>query len=105
MQHPRQPHNRARGEVLLEIDGRERRLCVTLGALAELEAAFDAVSFADLGERLAHLSAADLIVVLSALTAGGGEPLSAAELATAQIDPRAAAGAVAQAFQAAFDEG
>lgn len=98
------PHNRARGEVLLAIDGRERRLCVTLGALAELEAAFDAVSFADLGERLAQLSAADLIVVLSALTAGGGEPMNSAALAAAQIDPRAAASAVAQAFQAAFDE-
>lgn len=98
------PHNRARGEVLLAIDGRERRLCITLGALAELEAAFDAVSFADLGERLAQLSAADLIVVLSALTAGGGEPMSGAELATARIDPRAAASAVAEAFLAAFDE-
>lgn len=100
----REPHNRARGEVLLAIDGRERKLCVSLGALAELEAAFDAVSFADLGERLAQLSAADLIVVLSALTAGGGEPMTTAQLASAQIDPRAAANAVAQAFQAAFDE-
>ncbi|MEQ1618833.1 MAG: GTA-gp10 family protein [Terricaulis sp.] len=100
----REPHNRARGEVLLAIDGRERRLCVSLGALAELEAAFDAVSFADLGERLSQLSAADLLVVLSALTAGGGEPMTTAQLAGARIDPRAAASAVAQAFQAAFDE-
>ncbi len=100
----REPHNRARGEVLLAIDGRERRLCVSLGALAELEAAFDAVSFADLGERLAQLSAADLIVVLSALTAGGGEPMTTAQLAGAQIEPRAAASAVAMAFQVAFDE-
>lgn len=100
----REPHNRARGEVLLAIDGRERRLCVTLGALAELEAAFDAISFADLGERLSQLSAADLIVVLAALTAGGGEAMSSAALASAEIDPRAAASAVARAFQAAFDE-
>lgn len=98
------PCNRARGEVLLTIDGRECRLCVTLGALAELEAAFDVISLIQLSERLAQLTAADLIVVLAALVAGGGETMSSAELAAAHIDPRAAANAVAQAFQAAFDE-
>lgn len=96
--------NRARGEVVLEIGGRPRRLCVTLGALAELEAAFDVAAFTDLGERLAKLTAADLIHVLSALTAGGGEAISAAELAASRIDARAAAAAVADAFRAAFDE-
>jgi hypothetical protein len=100
----RQPHNRARGEVLLEIDGRPHRLCVTLGALAELEAAFDVASLAELGERLAHLTAADLVSVLAALTAGGGEAMNAAELVSARIEPRAAAEAVAEAFRAAFDE-
>lgn len=96
-------HNAARGEVLLEIDGTPRRLCLTLGALAELEAAFDAVSLAQLGERLASLSANDLIVVLAALTAGGGAAMNSAELASARIDPKAAAAAVAQAFHAAFE--
>jgi hypothetical protein len=95
--------NKARGEVLLEIDGAPRRLCVTLGALAELEAAFDVVSLAELGERLGRLTASDLITVLAALTAGGGEPLSAAQIAQADIDPKAAANAVAEAFRAAFD--
>jgi hypothetical protein len=96
--------NKARGEVLLAIDGCERRLCVTLGALAELEAAFDAASFGELAERLAQLNASDLLVVLSALTAGGGEPLNSAQLAAARIDPKAAALAVADAFRLAFDE-
>ena len=32
--------NRHRGEVLARLDGRDYRLCLTLGALAELEAAF-----------------------------------------------------------------
>jgi hypothetical protein len=63
-----EPHNRARGEVLLEVDGRALRLCLTLGALAELEAAFDVVSLTELAERLAHLTAADLIIVLAALS-------------------------------------
>lgn len=98
--------NKARGEVVLAIDGRERRLCVTLGALAELEAAFDVVSFQELGERLAQITAADLIVVLAALTAGGGDAMTTAELAAARIDPQRAASAVAEAFAAAFgDEG
>ncbi len=98
------PHNHARGEVLLAIDGRERRLCVTLGALAELEAALDVISLTQLSERLAQLTAADLVIVLAALVAGGGEAMSGGELMAARIDPRAAANAVAQAFQAAFDE-
>lgn len=99
----RETCNAARGEVLLAIDGRERRLCVTLGALAELEAAFDAASLAELGERLAQLTANDLVTVLAALTTGGGAPMSAAELAAARIDPNEAAIAVAEAFRVAFD--
>ncbi|MBI3438913.1 MAG: gene transfer agent family protein [Proteobacteria bacterium] len=99
------PHNTARGEVLLTINGAERRLCVTLGALAELEAAFDVASLGELGERMAQLTASDLLIVLSALCSGGGEAMSTAELAAAQIDTRAAATAVAAAFQAAFANG
>lgn len=95
--------NRARGEVLLEIDCRPRRLCVTLGALAELEAAFDAGSLAELGQRLSALTASDLITVLAALTAGGGAAMTTADLSQARIDPKAAAEAVAAAFTAAFD--
>lgn len=100
----REPHNKARGEVLLDIDGAPVRLCLTLGALAELEAAFDVVSLTELGERLTHLTAADLIMVISALSGGGGERLSTAHLAAARIDPKAAATAVADCFRAAFDE-
>lgn len=96
--------NKARGEVVLEIDGRPRKLCLTLGALAELEAAFDVASLAELGERLAQLTASDLLVVLAALSAGGGEAINASELAAARIDAKAAAEAVAQAFRLAFDD-
>lgn len=99
------PRNAARGEVLLVIDGEARKLCVTLGALAELEAAFDVNSFTELGERLSALTASDLIAVVAALTAGGGAPMTSGELAHARIDPRAAAEAVAAAFALAFDDG
>ncbi len=99
----REPCNSARGEVLLRVNELDVRLCVTLGALAELEAAFDVVSLAELGERLAQLTAADLVTVLAALLRGGGAELSARELAAARIDPKAAAHAVAEAFRLAFD--
>lgn len=95
----REPVNRARGEALLEIGGEPRRLCVTLGALAELEAAFDVGALAELGERLAHLTASDLITVLAALSG-----ISTTELAAARIDPRDAATAVAEAFHLAFGD-
>jgi hypothetical protein len=96
-------YNRARGEVLLRIGDVDRRLCVTLGALAELEAAFDVNSFTELGERLAQLTAADLLTVLAALVSGGGDMTSVRELAAARIDPSDAAAAVAEAFRLAFD--
>lgn len=98
------PHNRARGEVLLQIDSRDVRLCLTLGALAELEAAFDVISLSQLAERLAHLSAADIAIVVTALAKGGGATLSAAEICAARIDPRAAAAAVAEAFRLALND-
>lgn len=101
----REPHNKARGEVLLAVGGRNVRLCVTLGALAELEAAFDVASFPELATRLEHLSASDLITVVSALAAGGGAPMNVAEIAASEIDARAAARAVAAAFEAAFGDG
>ncbi|MBL8545632.1 MAG: gene transfer agent family protein [Hyphomonadaceae bacterium] len=100
----RELHNRARGEVLLEIDGQAVRLCLTLGALAELEAAFDVASFSELGERLGQLTASDLLVVVAALVRGGGGDVSVAMLAASCIDPKAAAGAVAECFRLALDE-
>lgn len=95
--------NAARGETVLLIDGVPRRLCLTLGALSELETAFAAPSLAALAERLSRLSAADCLVVLSALLAGGGSPSTPAELAAARIDLREAAGAIAEAFRLALE--
>jgi hypothetical protein len=63
--------NAARGEVALVIGGRERRLCLTLGALAEIEAAFGCTRMSELDARMRALSAADLSVVLGALLRGG----------------------------------
>jgi hypothetical protein len=48
--------NAARGEVVVPLAGTPRRLCLTLGALAELEAAFEVNGFAGLAHRLRILS-------------------------------------------------
>ncbi|RZJ16406.1 MAG: gene transfer agent family protein [Brevundimonas sp.] len=92
--------NGARGEVAAMLAGAERRLCLTLGALAEMETGLGVAGMAALAERLRALSAGDLTVVLAALLRGGGEHELAGALATAPIDPRAAAEAVARAFEA-----
>ena len=89
--------NGARGEVSVVLGGQARRLCLTLGALAEIETGLGVEGLAGLAERMRALSARDLMVVLSALLKGGGEAVEAADSA----DPREAALAVAQAFEAA----
>lgn len=93
--------NSARGEVAAMLAGAERRLCLTLGALAEIEAELGVDGFAGLAERMRTLSARDLMVVLRALLRGGGEHELAGGLERAAIDPREAAEAVARAFSAA----
>ena len=66
--------NRRRGEIAAMIDGREHRLCLTLGALAELEAAFAVDDLGALAERFStgRLSARDIIRIVGAGLRGGG---------------------------------
>ncbi|WP_300379333.1 GTA-gp10 family protein [Henriciella sp.] len=94
--------NGARGEVSLEIEGVARRLCLTLGALAEIETAFGCRTLADLQARLRTLSAAELTTLLAALLRGGGEVETAAKIAELNVDAGQAARAVAEAFRAAL---
>jgi hypothetical protein len=94
--------NAARGEVALTIDGSPVRLCLTLGALAELEAAFGGADLGALAQRLAAPRAQDLLVLLAALAKGGGTPLTPTQVAGARIDPVEAATAIAAAFDQAF---
>lgn len=92
--------NGARGEVVVSLAGAERRLCLTLGALAEMETALGCDGLAGLAGRMRALSARDLIPVLAALLRGGGEKALADALADTAVDPREAAEAVAKAFAA-----
>lgn len=93
--------NGARGEVVADLAGAEHRLCLTLGALAEIETGLGVEGAEALAGRMRRLSARDLMVVLAALLRGGGEDALAGALDRAAVDPRAAAGAVARAFAAA----
>ena len=70
--------NRHRGEIAADIGGERRRLVLTLGALAELEAAFGADDLAALTERFARgrMSARDLIRIIAAGLRGAGHALS-----------------------------
>ena len=70
--------NRRRGEIAAELDGRPYRLCLTLGALAELEAAFAADDLGKLVERFSsgRLSALDMMRIMGAGLRGAGEALS-----------------------------
>jgi hypothetical protein len=93
--------NSARGEVGLALHGREYRLCLTLGALAEIEHALGLDDLTMLDARLARPSARDLVRILTALLRGGGEAMSEAEVERLPLDARAMADAVAQTFAAA----
>jgi hypothetical protein len=70
--------NRRRGEIDAELDGKAYRLCLTLGALAELEAAYAADDLGALVERFSRgrLSALDMIRVIGAGLRGAGNDVS-----------------------------
>ena len=84
--------NRRRGEIDAELDGRTYRLCLTLGALAELEAAYAADDLGALVERFSRgrLSATDMIRVIGAGLRGAGNAVSDDEVGAMRSDDGAA---------------
>ena len=94
--------NGARGEVALQIDGKTRFLCLTLGAMARLETAFGVGDITELRARLARPAARDFLVLLEALLVREpGEVCQAKDLASAQIDWPQAIQAIVQTFERA----
>jgi hypothetical protein len=90
-----------RGVVVCELGGQSRAVCLTLGALAEIETALGVSGMAALQERLATLSAADILAVLAALRRGAGEAVTTADLAREPLTLTEAAHAIVAAFKAA----
>lgn len=75
------PH---RGEIEAELDGKTFRLCLTLGALAELEQHLGATDLLALAERFeeGRISAGDAICVIGAGLRGGGNDIADKKVAT-----------------------
>ncbi len=80
--------NRHRGEISARLDGREWTLCLTLGALADLENLFEAEDVGQLAERFSsgRLSASDMLRVITAGLRGGGHTLELEEVAEMQAE-------------------
>ncbi|MDW3183917.1 gene transfer agent family protein [Roseobacter sp.] len=95
-----------RGDVALVIDGQTHVMRLTLGALAELEAALEADSLMAMVERFesGSFSSQDVLALLRAGLKGGKCGLSEDALYHAQIEggPIAAAKAAAELLARAF---
>jgi hypothetical protein len=100
--------NPRRGEISAVFDGEERVLCLTLGALAELEARLGAGDLTGLGERFAsgRVSARDLTAILGAGLRGAGNAVTDDDLARMSIEGglRGAADVAARLLKATFGE-
>ena len=84
--------NRHRGEIEAVLDGVPRRLCLTLGALAELEAAFGDEDMLALATRFesGRLGARDCVRIIGAGLRGAGRDVRDDEVARMQADGGAA---------------
>ncbi len=101
--------NRHRGEIEAVIDGVPRRLCLTLGALAELEQAFGVEDMLSLAQRFSsgRISSRDTIRVLGAGLRSGGNKVDDADVAQMTIEGGAvgAVDVVARLLAATFGGG
>ena len=80
--------NRQRGEIEATIDGERRILCMTLGALAELETAFGVDNIADLAGRFADgkVGTKDVMAIIAAGLRGGGNLVEDEDLSDCRIE-------------------
>lgn len=87
--------NRYRGEVDAVLSGKPYTLCLTLGALAELESAFEKRDLVELAERFSkgRLSAGEAIRILHLGLKGAGHEMTREDVARLSFEG-GAAGAV-----------
>lgn len=88
-----------RGDVCIKINGEEKRLRLTLGALADIEDKLGG-DLSALQERLKAPRVSDIVLILHALLNGGGAALTLEALKASDVDLSEAARAVAKAFEA-----
>ncbi len=98
--------NPRRGEIDATFDGRTYTLCLTLGALAELENAFGDADMLALAERFTsgRLKAGDALKIIGAGLRGGGHDVSDGMVAALPVDGGAAGyvAIVARLLEATF---
>jgi hypothetical protein len=84
--------NAHRGEIEAELGGRSFRLCLTLGALAELESAYGGEDMLALVQRFeqGRIGASDAIRILGAGLRGAGNQVSDDEVAAMTVEGGAA---------------
>ncbi|MEZ5907549.1 MAG: gene transfer agent family protein [Hyphomicrobiaceae bacterium] len=84
--------NQHRGEIEACLDGRPMKLCLTLGALAELESAFGHEDMLSLAKRFegGRLSARDIVRILGAGLRGAGHDIDDSAIARMRTDGGAA---------------
>ncbi len=84
--------NRHRGEIEAELSGRRYVLCLTLGALAEIEHAYGGEDLIAIAQRFesGKIGASDAIRVIGAGLRGAGNQVSDAEVAQMTVEGGAA---------------
>lgn len=80
--------NKHRGEISVNLDDKDWTLCLTLGALAQLENHFKVDDLASLAEKLSgsSLSASDFLAIILAGLKGGGHDVDAAAVFDMRIE-------------------
>ncbi len=98
--------NRHRGEIEAELGDEKYVLCLTLGALAELESAYGGQDLLAIAERFetGRIGASDAIRIIGAGLRGGGMEISDEAVAAMQVAGSAAGyiGIVARLLTATF---
>lgn len=84
--------NAHRGEIEAELSGRRYTLCLTLGALAEIEHAYGGEDLIAIAQRFetGRIGASDAIRVIGAGLRGAGNAVSDEEVAAMQVEGGAA---------------
>ena len=80
--------NAVRGEIAAELDGKTWTLCLTLGALANLESALEVDDLSMLTNKFSSgkLSSTDLLKIIHAGLNGGGHTISETEVANMKVE-------------------
>lgn len=100
--------NKYRGEISALLDGNRATLCLTLGALAELEEAFGEEDLLSLAERFSsgRIKANDALRIIGAGLRGAGSTICDEDVAKMKVDGGAAGyiSIVAKLLTATFGE-